>query len=202
MLHKCFFLFLFCSGVSYFLVVENMLLHIGGVRANLVGLMITVSISLLVSVTSLYGPLATAGGWVFMLLLPLDPSHAGINGMLSKLYPQDRHGTVRQKNVDWRMYHVYGHLTLFFTGEVQGVIEQLSTLGVLGGYPGTLLFSYFVSSDAPFFWPGAAFACSAAYAGMAAGVFYVFIYSHVSGKYGVRRVPCSYFVLFGVELLF
>jgi hypothetical protein len=72
--------------------VENMLLHVGGVRANLVGLAITISISILVSLTSLYGPLATVGGWIFMILLPLDPSHAGINGMLSKLYDANRHG--------------------------------------------------------------------------------------------------------------
>lgn len=80
------------SGVSYFFAVENMLLHVGGVRANLVGLLITIVISVLVSLTSLYGPLATAGAWIFMMLLPLDPSHAGMNGMLSKLYDQSRHG--------------------------------------------------------------------------------------------------------------
>ena len=79
-------------GISYFLVVENMLLHVGGVRANLVGLLITVCISLLVSATSLYQPLATLGAWVFVILLPFDPSHAGINGMLSRLYDFNRHG--------------------------------------------------------------------------------------------------------------
>lgn len=69
-----------------------MLLHVGGVRANLVGLLITIAISILVTLTSLYGPLATVGAWIFMILVPFDPSHAGINGMLSKLYDQNRHG--------------------------------------------------------------------------------------------------------------
>jgi hypothetical protein len=82
------------QGISYFLVVENMLLHIGGVKANLVGLLITIAISLLVCLTSLYGPLATMGAWIFMILLPFDPSHAGINGMLSKLYDANRHGVL------------------------------------------------------------------------------------------------------------
>lgn len=147
------------AGISYFVVVENMLLYVGGVKANLVGLLVTVCISILVSATSLYGPLATAGAWVFMLLLPFDPSHAGINGMLSQLYDESRHG------------------------EVQGVIEQLSTLGVVGGYPGTLMFGYFISSSAPFYWPGAPYFCAAVYASIAAWIFHTYIYKESDGKH-------------------
>lgn len=66
-----------------------------------------------------------------------------------------------------------------YSGEVQGVIEQLATLGVIGGYPGTLMFGYFISSDAAFFWPGASFFCAAVYASFAAGIFYVHIYKQV-----------------------
>jgi len=94
-----------------------------------------------------------------MVLLPFDPSHAGINGMLSRLYDANRHG------------------------EVQGVIEQLATLGVIGGYPGTLMFGYFVGSSAPFYWPGASFVCAAIYSSLAAGIFYSHIYKQSDGKH-------------------
>lgn len=152
------------AGISYIIAVENMLLVVGGVKANLVGLIITFCISVLVALSSLYAPLATVGGWIFMVLLPFDPSHAGINGMLSRLYEDSRHG------------------------EVQGVIEQLATLGVVGGYPGTLMFGYFVSSDAPFYWPGASFACAAIYSSAAAILFYFKIYKNSDGVHIFPRI--------------
>lgn len=62
------------------------------------------------------------------------------------------------------------------TGEVQGVLEQIATLAVLGGYPGSILFGVFVSDDAPVYWPGAAYVLAALFSLSAAAIFYVHVY--------------------------
>ncbi|CAE7692457.1 unnamed protein product, partial [Symbiodinium microadriaticum] len=65
--------------------------------------------------------------------------------------------------------------------EVQGVLEQIATLAVIGGYPGSLLFGYFVDADAPFFWPGAAYALAAMYSLLAAALFYWHVFKNSDG---------------------
>jgi len=129
-----------------------MLRRVGAVRGNLVGMGISFVISALVSLSSFFQPLAMACGWLFMLFLPLDCSHAGTNGLITRMYPHDRQG------------------------EVQGVLEQIATLAVLGGYPGSLLFGYFVRGSAPVYWPGASFALASLYSLVAAGIFYRYVY--------------------------
>ena len=73
------------------------------------------------------------------------------------------------------------------------MIEQLSTLAVVGGYPGTLLFGYFISSNAIFYWPGAPYLCAAFYASMAAWIFNSQIYPQVGiATLLIHHVVCCY----------
>lgn len=64
---------------------------------------------------------------------------------------------------------------------MQGVLEQVATLAVLGGYPGSILFGAFVSDSAPVYWPGAAYALAAVFSLSAASVFYVQIFKLSDG---------------------
>lgn len=75
-------------------------------------------------------------------------------------------------------------------GELQGVLEQIATLAVIGGYPGSLLFGFFVSDGAPFFWPGASFALAAVYSLAAAAIFYNYIFNESNGfdEYPVKVI--------------
>jgi hypothetical protein len=52
---------------------------------------------------------------------------------------------------------------------------------VLGGYPGSLLFGYFVSSSAPIYWPGVSFTLAALYSSIAALLFYFLIFLQSDG---------------------
>ena len=69
----------------------------------------------------------------------------------------------------------------YLSGEIQGVLEQIATLAVLGGYPGSLLFGYFVSSSAPVYWPGAPFSLAALYSFLGGLFFYIYIYLNSDG---------------------
>ena len=106
--------------------------------------------------------------WFFLLILPFDCSHAGVNGLITRLYPINRQG-------------ISGSVVLLLfshdAGEVQGVLEQLGTLAVLGGYPGTLLFTYFVGDSSPVYWSGPQFALSAFYSCVAVMIYVVYALS-------------------------
>jgi hypothetical protein len=67
-------------------------------------------------------------------------------------------------------------------------LEQIATLAVLGGYPGSLLFGYFVSSSAPIYWPGVSFTLAALYSSLAALLFFYAIFLRSDG---VDRFPLS-----------
>lgn len=101
----------------------------------------------MVAACSLFNPAIAFATWIFLVLLPLDSSHAALNGLITRLFPITR------------------------KGEVQGVLEQITTLSVLLGYPGTLLFSYFVSSHSPYYWPGPQFALAAFYSCLSLSVY-------------------------------
>ncbi len=51
-------------------------------------------------------------------------------------------------------------------GEVQGLLEQLATLAVIGGYPGSILFGFFLKQSPP--WTGPQFVLALAYSLIAA----------------------------------
>ena len=142
----------------------------------------------MVASSSLYTPAAMVCAWLFMAMLPLDCSHAGTNGLLTRMYPHDRQGTHTPADVIVYTDKMGVYPSLFSVslcvlsaGEVQGVLEQIATLAVIGGYPGSLLFGYFVDDDAPFFWPGAAYSLAAAYSLVAAALFYWHIYQQSDG---------------------
>jgi hypothetical protein len=115
-----------------------------------------------------------------MALLPLDCSQAGTNGLITRMYPLDRQG--------WLPLPFFAS---FWSGEIQGILEQVATLAVLGGYPGSLLFGYFVSSSAPVYWPGVSFTLAAIYSALAATVFYILIFQQSDGIDTFPRSPRS-----------
>lgn len=110
-----------------------------------------------------------------MALLPFDCSHAGTNGLITRMYPLHRQGSLPP---------LPSPLTP--SGEIQGILEQIATLAVLGGYPGSLLFGYFVSSSAPIYWPGVSFTLAAIYSSLAALLFFYAIFLRSDG---VNRFP-------------
>ena len=112
-----------------------------------------------------------------MALLPFDCSHAGTNGLITRMYPPHRQGP---------LFRPPSPLTA--PGEIQGILEQIATLAVLGGYPGSLLFGYFVSSSAPIYWPGVSFTLAAVYSTLAALLFFHAIFLRSDG---VNQFPLS-----------
>jgi hypothetical protein len=132
---------------------------------------------LLVSYSSFFSPLALIASWIFMALLPFDCSHAGTNGLITRMYSLDRQGLV-----------ILSYFPSLAIGEIQGILEQISTLAVIGGYPGSVLFGYFVSSESPVYWPGIPFTLAALYSSLAAVIFYYFIFRHSDG---VDEFPLS-----------
>jgi hypothetical protein len=76
---------------------------------------------------------------------------------------------------------LYSPFSVSVVGEVQGVLEQIATLAVIGGYPGSLLFGFFISENAPFHWPGAAYALATLYSLSAALLFYYHVYRNSDG---------------------
>lgn len=51
----------------------------------------------------------------------------------------------------------------------------------MGGYPGSLLFGYFVSSSAPIYWPGVSFSLAALYSLLGSLLYYIHIYLNSDG---------------------
>lgn len=135
------------TGFSYALLTERIIRRTGDLRASSFGMSVNIVINLMVAACSLFAPAIAPATWLFLILLPLDSSHAALNGLITRLFPITR------------------------KGEVQGVLEQLTTLSVLLGYPGTLLFSYFVSSHTHYYWPGPQFALAAFYSGLSLSVY-------------------------------